>query len=371
MDRPVGLGLVGCGAFGAFCLEAFSRLDAVRIAAVADVRKDAADALGGRFGVPAFGDPEGLIACDDVDLVHIATPPSTHYELLLAAAAAGKHALVEKPLALTVAHADEMLSAASRAGTIAPVNFVLRYNAITQATKAVIDSSVLGQVLSARLTNCAADSNLPPGHWFWDRGLSGGIFLEHAVHFFDLYRHLLGDGRVIAAHTETREGTDQQDRVTCLVRHESGALASHYHGFDQIGPMDRTTHHLVCESGDMRLSEWIPLTLEVNAAVDEQGLAILSECCPGCRIEVLETYEADRTTVLGRGKQRHVTQRVRLTFRPNEDKQAVYADSVRALLTDQISYLRDRSHARRVSESNGREAVALAEAAAKLAARNG
>ena len=364
--EPLGLGLVGCGAFGRFCLEAFSQMDSVRIAAVADVRAEPADELGRAFGLPAFSDPADLIARHDVGIVHVATPPSTHHELVLAAARAAKHVLCEKPLACSVADAEEMLAAAAEAHTIAPVNFVLRYNGITDCVKAIIDSGVLGKVLSGRLTNCATDTPLGPDHWFWNKGLSGGIFIEHGVHFFDLYSHWLGAGEVVSAHARLREGTGQEDRVTCTLAYESGAVASHYHGFDQMALMDRTDHRLVCECGDIRVEGWIPLTLSVDAAVDDEGAEALGALCPGCRVEVLQTYDGSPT--VGRGKQRRVTQRIRLTHTPQPDKQTLYADSIRALLADQVAFIRDGAHKRRVTEANGLAAVALAERAAALAA---
>ena len=157
-DRQVGLGLIGCGAFGMFCLKAYSEMEQVRIAAVADVVPPAADEFARTFNVPGFHDPHGLIDCDDVDLVHVATPPSSHYELVMATAKAEKHCLCEKPLAMNTAEADEMLAAAAGKDLIVPVNFVLRYNAVTEAVKAVLDSGVLGKVLSVRLTNCAGDT---------------------------------------------------------------------------------------------------------------------------------------------------------------------------------------------------------------------
>jgi len=367
--EPLGLGLIGCGAFGRFCLSAFSQLREVRPAAVADVVKAAADSAARDFGVPAHYDPAELIARDDVQLVHIATPPGTHHQLVLAAARAGKHVLCEKPLAMNVAQADEMLAACREAGVIAPVNFVLRYNAVTEAVKAVIDSGALGRVLAARLTNCAADSNLPPGHWFWNREISGGIFVEHGVHFFDLYRCWLGDGDVMDAHTETRKGTSQEDRVMCTVRHAGGAVVSHYHGFDQAAPLDRTGHRLVCELGDIRVEGWIPLTMTIDAAVDDGVAEKLAACCPNAKIKTVEKYERAVGEVSSRGVKRRLTRRISLSFTPNADKQAVYIGSVRSLLADQIAFIRDGSHARRVGESNGRDALALAEAAVKLAAR--
>ena len=370
--RPLGLGLIGCGAFGLFCMETFAKLDSVRPAGMADIRKDLADAAAAKFGVPSFGDPGELIASEQVDLVHVATPPSSHCELVLAAANAGKHVLCEKPLAMTTAQADEMLAAAGRGGVICPVNFVLRYNAVTEGVKAIIDSGALGGVLSARLTNCASDTPLGPGHWFWNKGVSGGIFIEHGVHFFDMYSHWLGPGEVISAHTETREGTGQEDRVTCTVLHEASdgrpaAVASHCHGFDQVLMMDRTDHRLVCELGDIRVAGWIPLSLEVDAGVDDESAEALAACCTGADIEVVEQFPAEHHRVTGRGRPHSLTRRIRLRWRPNADKQAVYADSVRELLADQVAFIRDPAHQRRITEANGRDAVALAEAAVKLA----
>ena len=215
---------------------------------------------------------------------------------------------------------------------------------------------------------CASASRLDPGHWFWDKRTSGGIFIEHGVHFFDLYKYWLGDGRVISAHAEIRAGTRQEDRVTCEVRHENGAIASHYHGFDQVAPMDRTDHRLVCELGDIRVDGWIPLRVVVAAALDAAGLERLLDCLPGASVRVVEEFGPDAGLTRGRGKDRKLEKRVRLEFAPHPDKQAVYAQSVRALLADQIAFLRDRSHPRRVTERSGLDSLCLAEAAADLAA---
>ena len=366
--EPLGLGLIGCGAFGLFCLDAYSKMDCVKAAAVADVRTEVAESFGQDFSVPAYGDPRELIADDSVQIVHIATPPSSHRELVLAAARGGKHVLCEKPLALNLDQASEMLAAVAGSGTIAPVNFVLRYNMVTRGVKQIIDSGLMGQALSGRLTNNAADSTLIPEHWFWDREISGGIFVEHGVHFFDFYNCLLGAGNVIDAHTEIRPHTTQEDRVMCTVRHDCGAVVNHYHGFDQPAMMDRTTHHMVCELGDIRINGWIPLELTVDAVVDDSGREQLLDICPGAQIDVVETFGADIGTLPSRGVRREVTQRIRLRYVPQADKQTAYADSVRDLLADQVAYIRDNTHRREIDESNGLDALALAERACKLAA---
>jgi predicted dehydrogenase len=366
-NEPIGLGLVGCGAFGQFCMEAFGELPNVRVLAVADTIEEAARAVSERFGVPGFTDIPSLLSVHDISVVHVATPPSTHHDIVVQAVEAGKHVLCEKPLATEPADAVGMIHAAADAGVIVPVNFVLRHNAVTDRVKAVLDCDALGEVLAAWLVNCAADSNLPAGHWFWNRKISGGIFIEHGVHFFDLYRHWLGPGELVDARTHTRPGTNQQDRVECVVRHGE-AVVHHYHGFDQVGPMDRTEHRILCELGDIRVSGWIPLTMDIDAAVDDAGLEALQAACPDAKIECDEAIGTDQREVSGRGKPRRLTRRIRLTCTPDPDKQAVYRRSVQALFADQLAAIGDPDHPRRVLDTDGLKAVEMAAAARDMAA---
>jgi len=361
-SKPLGLGLVGCGAFGQFCLEAFSKMPDVRIVGVADSVASLAHAAGERFGVPSVSHPAALAKMGEVDIVHVATPPSTHPELVIPALRAGKHVLCEKPLATEVAAASEMLEAAKAAGVHVPVNFVLRHNAVTDAVSAVLKSGVLGEVLAGWFVNCAADSNLPADHWFWDRRASGGIFVEHGVHFFDLYRHWLGTGELLGSSAHMRPGTDQQDRVECTVRHGQ-TVVHHYHGFDQVAAMDRTRHRILCELGDIRVFGWIPLKMTIDAALDKTGLDWLVSACPNATVDSAEPVPESLRQTRGRGKDRHITQRVHLTFMPEPDKQAAYTASVQALLADQIAAIRDPAHQRQVTDRDGLEAVKIATAA--------
>ena len=366
-DKTFGLGLIGCGGFGRFCLESFSRLPQVRIVAAAEPVRSAAQACAAAFDIPVYPHAYELIARDDIDIVHIATPPSTHRELALECCVAHKHVLCEKPLAMTVQQADEMLDAARKCGIIMPVNFVLRYNAVTEKVKELLDSQLLGEVLAARLTNCATDSKLPTEHWFWDKGVSGGIFIEHGVHFFDLYRYWFGDGQVINAVTTRRPRTGQEDRVTCTVKHESGVLASHYHAFDQLLTMDRTDHRILFELGEITVGGWIPLSITVDATLGEEAIGKLHTMLPGAAEETLRDIEPAERVLMSRNRQRHSARRVRLHYEPENDKTAVYARGVCDLLTDQLEFLRDPKHVRRIDETNGHDSVVLAQAAASLA----
>ncbi len=367
---PIRLGLIGCGDFGEYCLDVYSALDGIQPTAVADTVAERADRLAERFSLASVHDPRALIARADVDLVHLATPPASHYPLATAALTAGKHVLCEKPLAVKLAHADAMLAAAAKAECIMPVNFVLRHSPVTDMVKAVIDSGVLGRCLHVSFENYASDAKLVPEHWFWDKSVSGGIFIEHAVHFFDLYDHWLGPGEVVSAHAEVREHSTAEDRVMCLTRHAGGATVNAYHGFDQPGCLDRQSHHLLFETGDVLVRGWIPETLELTAIVDDDGHAELARLCGG-RIEAMETFDTpERQSWRGRWVDRHVTRKIRLTAGSGLGKNALYHHSIAALMADQLAYLADPAHPRRVTEHNGRAALALATAADELATQS-
>src|ERR1043166_7156595 len=97
-----------------------------------------------------------------------------------------------------------------------------RYNPVFDMVRRLIDSRVLGEFLHGYFENYASDEGLPPEHWFWDREKSGGIFIEHGVHFFDLFNGWLGPGQVVAAQRTLRPGTNLEDQVNCTLRYRDG-----------------------------------------------------------------------------------------------------------------------------------------------------
>ncbi|MEE9396792.1 MAG: Gfo/Idh/MocA family oxidoreductase [Methylococcales bacterium] len=369
-NNALGLGLVGCGETGRLCLQAYSQIENIRPIAVADTIHKDADIAAQEFGLHShYFDLEELILRDDIRMVHFATPPFSHYGLGMMTANEGKHALCEAPLAVSVEEADALLNAAKENNVIMPVNFVLRHTPISEAVKSIIDSQILGYVLHATLENYATDERFSPDHWFWNNSMSGGIFIAHGVHFFDLYEWWLGSGKVISAHAEVRPGTKQEDRVMCTVRHDNGALVSHYHSFDQPERLENTFHRILFEKGVITIEGWLPQTLTINAIGDEENITALVKSCPGCNIETIESYKGSQQACRARGKQITATRivKIRYTAEPVE-KQAQYLWATSDLMTDQLHYIADHSHQRRVVEENGRTSLTLAVKAAELAA---
>src|SRR3989442_85023 len=94
---------------------------------------------------------------------------------------AGTHPPAALSAAPRVALAEGVIALAGRNDRLVVANLMQRYNPLAEAVGRLIDSSVLGEILHGYFENYAADENLPPEHWFWDRAKSGGIFVEHGV----------------------------------------------------------------------------------------------------------------------------------------------------------------------------------------------
>jgi predicted dehydrogenase len=360
------LGLIGCGSFGKFCLSAFNYMDQVKIIAVADSNSEPAQKTGQSYAVDWHIDPHELILRKDIDIIHIVTPPSSHYPLAIEAIQQGKHVLCEKPLALTIEEADDLLKEAKQNERIIPVNFVLRYVKTANLVKQIIDSHALGEPIRAYFENYASDENLGSQHWFWDKEQSGGIFIEHGVHFFDLYRYWFGDADVIWASAQKRIKTIQEDRVFCTLAHKSGVLATHYHGFDQPNALDRQFHRLLFELGDIVVNGWIPQSLTLTGLVDDAKLDILKNICPDANVTLKEKYESSNQIMRGRGKIINTDKYIQLDYNSPIDKLSLYSEAIKVLLNDQISYLVDSKHPRMVTEENGRRALILGLQASKF-----
>ena len=358
--QQIGVGVIGCGGFGLFALQQFAQVPGVKLVGMAATYREAAHAVARRFGLPDVTEVEALLQMPGLDLVYIATPPFLHHPQAMQALQAGKHVLVEKPGALHLAQADEMLAVARERGLLLATDLMQRYNPLFDAVQGLLERKPLGELLHAYFENYASDEGLPPEHWFWDRNKSGGIFVEHGVHFFDLFAGWLGRGRVEAAQVCRRPGTTIEDQVSCTVRYGDNVLVDFYHGFTQPGRMDRQELRLVFERGDVRLEEWVPVRATIHALVDEADTRTLCELFPDSRLDVTAWYAGKDRVCSGRHKALDVYQMVEMRHGEGNLKMHRYGELVRSLLADQLAWIEDRRHSRRVTELNGRDALAVA-----------
>jgi predicted dehydrogenase len=369
MDTDIGLGVIGCGGFGLFALQQFVQTPGIRLSGMAGTARPAALAAARRYGLEDVEDIDRLLARSEVDLIYIATPPFLHFDQAKRALEAGKHVICEKPLALTVEQADELIAIAGRRDRLLVANLMQRYNPLFEIVHRLIEGRALGELLHAYFENYASDENLPTDHWFWDRAKSGGIFVEHGVHFFDLFSGWLGGGEVVAAQVSCRPGTRIEDQVQCAVRYRDGVHVNFYHGFHQPGRMDRQQMRLIFERGDLLLTGWVPTYARVHAIADEAQTRTLSELFPGARIDALVPYSPKDRRCVGHGREYDVYQEFELHWGEGRQKSRTYCELLRGFMADQAAWIRDRRHARRTTEQNGRDSVATACAAYRLAHR--
>ena len=363
---PLGYGLVGCGEFGLFCLEQYGAMTEIRRVALADLDRERAERAAERFGLAACASVEELLARPDVDLVHIATPPAMHLDLVTAALRAGKHVLVEKPLAATMDQAHEMAFEAQRAGRVLAVNLVMRYDPLCAAVKKLVDEELLGEPLHAYFENYAKDEPLPPEHWFWDPEKSGGIFVEHGVHFFDLFSWWLGSGQVAASREVKRPGSGVVEAACCTALY-GRVPVNFYHGFHQPERMDRQEMRLLFERGDVTLREWVPTGARIDCLADRATLERLAALLPGSETSALAEYSGEERLCSGRHKRLEADGRYQVRLSTGMSKDELYGHVLRELMADQVAAARDPNHRRRVTETDGVNSLHMAVEATMLA----
>jgi len=223
----VGVAVIGAGGFAqAFHLPNIQRIPGCQLEAVVDVAgskaKQAAAQYGARYCATDYRE---VLADARVQAVTIATRHHLHKEIAIAAAEAGKHVLVEKPLAMTVADCEAICAAVEKAGVLLTVDFNRRFSAYSQQAKAA-----LAQVRGPKMVvyRCNAGP-LPQGHWAVDPEEGGGRIIGEAVHFFDWCCWLLnGDPVSIRAERIDSDSADAiaEDNVSALLRFGDGSLAT-------------------------------------------------------------------------------------------------------------------------------------------------
>jgi predicted dehydrogenase len=227
----VGVGLLGYGAIGHEHSRAVRAIDGLALAAVCDTSTErqaaAADAAP---GIATTGSADNLIDRDDVDLVVVSTPPSTHAEWALRAIRAGKHVVVEKPFAIRTAEADEVLSEAAAAGLLAVVYQNRRFDPDHLAVRRLVRAGALGEVFS--IESFVGGYGHPCNLWHSDEGVSGGAFYDWGSHVLDQILDLVpAEVEHVTATTHKRRWFDvtNADHSRVTLRFVDGVEAEFVH----------------------------------------------------------------------------------------------------------------------------------------------
>jgi predicted dehydrogenase len=217
----LGIGLIGCGGIHNAHAPHLIDNDEAYIACAMDVREDAAKAHCEKYGTKAWTTSRAeLLARDDVDAVVVCTPTGFHKEAVLDAAAAGKHVLCEKPMAMTVADCEAMDRAGRDAGVVLQIAFVRHFCNEWLKLREIVQAGTIGRPVVWRSLSGGSGAPTP---WFFDKEIGGGPFIDGAVHSYDFARFIFGEAsNVVTDIRRLKANTTAWDTGTVIVNFASG-----------------------------------------------------------------------------------------------------------------------------------------------------
>jgi predicted dehydrogenase len=216
------VGIVGAGVMGGVHAAGWLATPA-QVAGFRDTIEGRAQERAARFGGQVYDSLAALVR--DVDVVDVCTPTDVHYEIVMAAIAAGKHVVCEKPLARSVEQGREMIAASRAAGVKLLVGQVVRFFPEYAAAKAAVDRGVIGKPAVLRLARCVSQPRKATDNWFVDFKRSGGVVLDLMVHDFDYARWVAGEVTTVYAKTlGVARPEAGVDHALAILTHASGAI---------------------------------------------------------------------------------------------------------------------------------------------------
>lgn len=222
--------LVGLGRWGQRLVSSVQgKSDKVRFVAAVSRDPSRYESFLSRQGIQGFRSYEDVLASSDVDAVVLATPHSHHHGQILAAAAAGKHVWVEKPMTLRRDHAVEAVEALQSAGLTLAVGFTRRFLPAYRALMDAVENGRVGDVLhiEGQQSGPAGLRRAPGTSWRSDRSESpAGAMTGRGIHVLDIMIHIAGSVSAMAAISDRRiVEPDMDDTTAMLLRHSRGATS--------------------------------------------------------------------------------------------------------------------------------------------------
>ncbi len=225
MPEELRVGLLSCGGMARALARSLNTSGRARIAMVCDVLESAASAFGTALDVPWTTRIEDVLSDGSIRAVIVATPNHTHADVVEQAAAAGKHIFCEKPMALSVADCDRMLTATEAAGVHLCIGQVLRYLPVFEHTHRLIAEGRIGRPFAMRISRLGGWGETQS--WRQRRATCGGPLFEINIHELDFMRYILGEPEVVyATGSQSVVSTvDFEDTALVTVRFAGGGHA--------------------------------------------------------------------------------------------------------------------------------------------------
>lgn len=248
-------GIIGCGSVADFHMEAIRQIEGAALTVVSSRNEDAAKAAAKREGCAWTTDYQQLIRRTDVDIVCVTTSSGSHARIGLDVLNAGKHLVIEKPIAMNGKDAADLVRTAKERGVTLSVISQRRFEAQHQAVKRVLEEGALGKLLLAEVaipfyrTQAYYDS----ADWRGTIAEDGGSLMNQGIHSLDLLLWFAGEVRSVIGQiaTQTHE-MEAEDLGLAIVQFQSGALGT-IMASTSIQPGFAATINLYGELGTIKL----------------------------------------------------------------------------------------------------------------------
>lgn len=254
------LALIGCGGMSRSHASRFHALqDRLEVVAAVDIDRDRADQAAEVLGAKTKAVTDYREVLDDVEAALLVLPHHVHHPVAMECLAAGKHVLVEKPMANTEQECLDMIAAADKADRTLMVAYCMRFHPMVVKMKEMLDEKALGDVFQLSIWT-EQHTQFGPDHWASSaKTLGGGQLFSHGCHYIDIILWYLGHP-VRGTHVGTNYGTpwmEKEGTSNVSMEFASGALAYHFGTWGAKGSRLRYSFHAHCTDGflDARLTE--------------------------------------------------------------------------------------------------------------------
>lgn len=275
--KKLGFGIVGCGMISEWHARAIAEIDGIYLVGVTDVNKSSRERLAKKYGVRAFDTYEQMLNCAEIDVVCICTPSGLHAPLAIQAAKAGKHIIVEKPMALNLEEADQMIHACEENRVKLSVISQLRFTEAIGRLKEAVDKGLLGRLVMGNIymkyyrSQEYYDSSSWRGTWKMD---GGGALMNQGIHGIDLLQYIMGKVKSVFAYARTlARNIEVEDTAVAVLEFDNGALGT-IQGTTSVYPGFPRVLEINGSKGTIALEEDSIIRWEIEGLAPPEGVVI-------------------------------------------------------------------------------------------------
>lgn len=230
MSKKYGFGLIGCGIISKWHADSILKIEDAVLVGATDNRKENAEEFAKNYSCRVFSSIDEMLECDEIDIVCICTPSGLHAPMAIKAANAGKHFVVEKPMAITKEQMKGMIDACEKNGVKGAVISQVRFTNAIQTVKKAIENGELGDILLGdvymkyfRSAEYYASAGWR-GTWEMD---GGGALMNQGIHGIDMLQYLVGPVKSVMGMCRTlARDIEVEDTANVLLQFENGAIGT-------------------------------------------------------------------------------------------------------------------------------------------------